>query len=203
MPNWCSNTLNLTHEDPAMIARAKTSFAEGRFLDEFIPVPAELKDTTSPNLDEKSADQLQAKYGATDWYGFCTGRWGTKWDVGDPSGVDSYTDHELNLYFDSAWSPPIGAYESLMDLGFTVYATYYESGCAFAGIWDNGMDDYYDLSGMNSEDIQQQLPQELDEAFGISESMAEYEAEQEDEVTTWYKDGVDELGLEPHKKDQT
>jgi hypothetical protein len=28
--------------------------------------------------------------------------------------------------------------------------------------------------------------------------MAEYEAENEDEVTTWYKEGVEETGLTPH-----
>jgi hypothetical protein len=39
----------------------------------------------------------------------------------------------------------------------------------------------------------------LDDAFGISETMAEYESEQEDEVTVWYKDGVEQTGLEPHK----
>jgi hypothetical protein len=30
--------------------------------------------------------------------------------------------------------------------------------------------------------------------------MAESERENQDEVTTWYKDGVEETGLEPHKK---
>ena len=39
MPNWCLNTVTLEHDDPEMIARAKTSFAEGKFLNEFIPVP--------------------------------------------------------------------------------------------------------------------------------------------------------------------
>ena len=199
MPNWCGNTLTLAHEDPEMIARARTAFCAGKFLNEFIPVPRELADTTSPNREAVAAEELKKKYGYTDWYGFCVNEWGTKWDVGEDAGVQTYDDHELIVYFDSAWSPPIAAYERLMDLGFSVYATYYEPGCAFAGIWDNGCDDYYDLSGMDSGDVQQQLPQELDDAFGISESMAEYESEQEDEVTSWYKDGVEECGLKPHE----
>ena len=68
---------------------------------------------------------------------------------------------------------------------------------------DIPVDDHYDLSNMDSGDVQQQLPPELDDSFGISESMAEYEAENEDEVTTWYKDGVEQTGLVPHevKKD--
>jgi hypothetical protein len=202
MPNWCGNTLTISHEDPDMIVRAKAAFAEGEFLNEFIPVPAGLKGTTSPNR-EPSAEELKAQYGYADWYDWCVNEWGTKWDVGDGQGIQTWDDHELIVYFDSAWAPPIAAYEKLLDLGFTVYATYYEPGCAFAGIFEDGNDDCYDLSNMDSGDVQQQLPPELDDAFGISESMAEYEAENEDEVTTWYKDGVEQTGLVPHevKKD--
>lgn len=199
MPNWCGNTLTLTHEDPAMIARAKDAFARGEFFNEFVPVPAGLKGTVSPNR-EPNAEELRQQYGYTDWYDFCVNEWGTKWDVGDSQGINSWTDTDLVVYFDSAWSPPIAGYEKLLDLGFTVYATYYEPGCAFAGIFEDGNDDYYDLSGMDSGDVEQQLPQELDDAFGISECMAEYEAENEDDVTQWYKEGVEATGLEPHKK---
>jgi hypothetical protein len=119
--------------------------------------------------------------------------------VGDGQGINDVQDNEIVLYFDSAWSPPIAAYEKLEDLGFEVDAMYYESGMCFAGMYSCGSDDYYDLSGMDSGDVQQQLPTELDDAFGISETMAEYESEQEDEVTVWYKDGVEQTGLEPHK----
>ena len=207
MPNWCGNTLTLTHENPDMIARAKEAFAEGRFLDEFIPVPKELSETVAgfvSDVEEQAALMAQTranmeKFGYGTWYDYCVNEWGTKWDVGDGSGINSCTDTELIVYFDSAWSPPIAAYEKLLDLGFTVYATYYEPGSAFAGIFEDGLDDYYDLSGMDSGDVQQQLPTELDDAFGISETMAEYESEQEDEVTVWYKDGVEQTGLEPHK----
>lgn len=200
MPNWCGNTLTLTHADPEMISRAKAAFAESRFLAEFIPIPAVLNGTTSPNR-EGNAAELREQCGYTDWYDFCVNEWGTKWDVGDDQGIQTYDDNELIVYFDSAWAPPIAAYEKLLDLGFTVYATYYEPGSAFAGIFEDGNDDYYDLSGMDSGDVAQQLPSELDDAFGISESMAEYEAENEDEVTSWYKEGVEETGLEPHKVD--
>lgn len=199
MPNWCGNTLTLTHENPEMIARAKTAFANGNLLAEFIPIPAGLRDTVSPNRDEDQAKSLREQYGYTDWYDYCVNEWGTKWDVGDSQGIQTYDDNELVVYFDSAWAPPIAAYEKFMDLGFTVYATYYEPGSAFAGIFDEHGDDYYDLSDMDSGDVKQQLPPDLDDAFGISESMAEWEAENEDEVTTWYKEGVEAAGLTPHE----
>jgi hypothetical protein len=58
---------------------------------------------------------------------------------------------------------------------------YYEPGMAFAGIFEDGADEYYEYSGMDSKQIAEELPVELDEAFGISESAAEWEAEQEEE----------------------
>jgi hypothetical protein len=190
-----------------MIRRARVAFAEGRLLDEFIPVPEDLKIVAGrvgdPTEQVKLEAQEQAnrdKYGYSNWYDWCIGEWSTKWDVGDASGINSFDNRELIVYFDSAWSPPLAAYGRLIDLGFSIYATYYEPGSEFAGIWQDGYDDYYDLSGMDSGDVQQQLPQELDEAFGISESMAEYEAENEEELTQWYKEGVEATGLEPHKK---
>jgi hypothetical protein len=205
MPNYCGNTLTITHEDPEMIRRAKAAFAEGEFLNEFVPVPKDLQITAGKLGDPVAQAELElkeqanlARHGYKTWYDFCINEWGTKWDVGNGAGIQTWDDHELVVYFDSAWSPPIAAYERLLDLGFTVYATYYEPGCAFAGVWDNGYDDHYNLSDMSSQDVIDGLPEELDEAYGISESMAEWEAENQDEVTTWYKDGVEETGLTPH-----
>jgi len=54
---------------------------------------------------------------------------------------------------------------------------YYEPGMAFAGIWEDGSDDFYEYGGMNSEQIAETLPEALDEAFCISESVAEWEEE--------------------------
>lgn len=198
MPNWCGNTLTLSHDDPEMIVRATKAFEEGRLLDEFIPVPPGLKGTTSPNRDG-TAEELRAQYGYSDWYDFCVNEWGTKWDVGSSQGIQDVDKLDLIVYFDSAWAPPIAAYQSLENQGFRVYATYYEPGCAFAGIYDECGDNCYNLSDMSSDEVRDEIPSELDDAFGISESMAQYEAENEDEVTQWYKEGVEATGLEPHK----
>ena len=87
----------------------------------------------------------------------------------------------LMLGFESAWSPPIAAYEKLTEMGFRIRAMYYEPGMAFAGVWEEGSDDYYDYGGLDSAGIAEALPVELDEAFGISEGVAEWESEQEEE----------------------
>ena len=40
MPNWCSNYVELTHDNPDMLRRAEDAFNRGELLAEFIPVPA-------------------------------------------------------------------------------------------------------------------------------------------------------------------
>jgi hypothetical protein len=80
--------------------------------------------------------------------------------------------------FDSAWSPPTTAMERLVEMGFGVKLYYFEPGMAFAGIWEDGNDDYYEYNTLNSTEVAEQLPAELDEAFGISDTMAEYEEEE-------------------------
>ena len=192
MPNWCNNYLELTHDDPEMITRAQKAFADGRLLDEFVPVPKSLHivagrvgEATDPKQIELEAQEkanLEA-HGYSTWYDYCVNEWGTKWDVGgDDLGPAQDIPGGLIMCFDSAWSPPIQAYEKMLDLGFSIRASYYEPGMCFAGIWEDGDDDYYDLSNMNSQQVREELPEHLDEAYGISECMEEYEAEEQDEM---------------------
>jgi hypothetical protein len=191
MPNWCSNNLVLTHEDPAMIQRAYDALERGEFLEEFIPVPQELRDTVA---DGSTNEALVAKHGYSSWYDYCVGEWGTKWDIGEQGSSDIHPDGKmLHTFFDSAWSPPVNVYEKLMELGFGVEAMYYEGGMGYAGTWSDGCDDYVELDGMSADDIEREYP-ELDECFGISECMREYE-EPEEELTTWIREGGEKLGL--------
>jgi hypothetical protein len=191
MPNWCNNNLVLTHEDPAMIQRAFDALERGEFLNEFIPVPQALRDTVA---DGSTNEQMVEKHGYSSWYDYCVGEWGTKWDVGQQGASDIHPDGKmLHTFFDSAWGPPVNAYEKLVDMGFGVEAMYYEGGMAFAGTWSDGADDYVDLSELGADDIERDYP-DLDECFGISECMREYE-EPEEELTTWLKEGQEKLGL--------
>ena len=159
MPNWCSNTLILEHDDPAMIKRAETAFTEGKFLEEFVPNPGN----------------------ADDWYDFNVNNWGTKWDVGDADGINEVTENSINLYFDSAWAPPVEAYDKLTEMGFRVDAMYHEPGVSFAGIYRDGADVCYDLSGLDIKQVRAELPHGLDQAFGIIEMMEEWEQENKEE----------------------
>ena len=144
-------------------------------------------------LERKTKANVE-KYGYGNWYDFCVNEWGTKWDTGEQGNNDINPNDPkmLTAGFDTAWAPPIAAYEKLVDLGFSVKAGYYEPGMAFAGLWEDGDDDHYELGNMTSTEVAQQLPMGLDDLFGISETMAEYESENEEELTEWLKDGVEQ-----------
>jgi hypothetical protein len=175
MPNWCDNLVTLRHEDPAQIARAVDAFRRGEFLAELVPNPD------------------------GEWdYDWSIKNWGTKWDVGGNGCEPVVSDNgrSASFHFESAWSPPTVAYDRMQDLGFSVHAYYYEPGMAFCGIYDECGDDCYNLEGMDSGDVAQQIPQELDLCFEISATMAEYE--DEEPLTKWYQDGVEAANLDPH-----
>jgi len=193
MPNWCSNTLEISHEDKKMMKRVVKGYNKSGLLREFIPVPKELIDTVAGNLG--SPDSYEQKllsyreklniehFGYKNWYDFCVAEWGTKWDIGCRDGYDKLTlkdikNNTIKIGFDSAWSPPTDAYEKLCDMGFKIKAMYYEGGCAFCGIWENDRDESYDISG-NSEWVKKNIPREIDEEFAISMNMAEWEREAE------------------------
>jgi hypothetical protein len=187
MPNWCNNTVEIRHEDPVMLERVRTAFNNGALLAEFIPVPEELQitagRTNNPDENQKIVDAEESnreKYGYSNWYDFCVSEWGTKWDVGGDGAVPHDIDGGIMISFDSAWSPPIAAYEKLTEMGFEIRAFYHESGMCFAGIWEDGFDDYYEFSDMNALEVADTLPAELDEMFCISEQMAEWEADNEE-----------------------
>ena len=111
--------------------------------------------------------------------------WGTKWDVDAYDKVDYDDQHDGNgitFGFDSAWAPPTGVYEALVEQGFSVKAYYWESGMCFAGVWDNGNDDFYELGGMSAEQIREEIDPELDEVMAISESIEMWEEDNKEEL---------------------
>ena len=198
MPNWCNNNLTLTHEDPAMIFRAKEALDRGEFLQEFIPVPEALKIVAGFVGDPVEQAKLEAdtarnveELGYGNWYDYCVGEWGTKWDVGDDGQTDIHPNGKmLHTYFDSAWAPPVYAYEKLVELGFGIEAMYFEGGMGYAGSFSSEYGDQeFNLDGMRADDIEREYP-ELDECFGISESMRENE--EPEELSEWLKDGVEQ-----------
>ena len=189
MPNWCDNQVSITGPNSVInkIEKIVNEEKDTEGLLQFMyPMPQELKDTTADGSDNK---EMIKKYGHSDWYGWATDNWGTKWDINEFYGVDrqeiSDDESTISFAFQSAWAPPTGAYQEFVDKHpVSLEAIYYEGGCDFMGIWDNGDDRCYTISEAAPEGSKDLFWQsgdgaELDESFNITESMAEYESEQE------------------------
>ena len=194
MPNWCDNQITITGPNSVIdkiekIVKEDDSHENNGLLNFFHPMPKELEGTTSPS---SSADKPQPMVeGFDNWYDWRVENWSTKWEVCEFYGVDrqhlndSLDESTISFGFSSAWSPPIGAYEQFLadNENCSLKAYYYEGGCDFMGEWDNGSDDCYAPGDYKSTDDfwQDGVGSTLDDLFNITESMAEYEAEQEAE----------------------
>ena len=198
MPNWCSNYISVRGTNQAEIKRLADAFDAGELCQAVIPIPEILKDTTSPvqKGEEEIAEERRKVCGYTDWYSFCTNRWGTKWDISIGSECDRDEDGlGFSGHFDTAWSPPMGVLEQMAEDGLEVVCYYNEPGMAYVGKYEDGIDDFYEYGNENSQSVRSAIGDELDDFWGISEQMAEYEAEnaeEEEELTEWIKSGVEQ-----------
>jgi hypothetical protein len=127
MPNWCDNSLSVSHSDRDMMQKFADAVREGNLFQTFIPKPEN----------------------EPDWYEWHIKHWGTKWDISE-GNIDLEDDGlAANCWFNTAWGPPIAAYEALKELGFSIDALYNECGMGFAGTWVDGeedlAEDYYDM----------------------------------------------------------
>ena len=191
MPNWCDNSIKIKGpKDKIKKIWDEAQKEDKGLLSAIYPMPEALEDTTSPAPKEGTPQPLVD--GFDNWYDWRVQNWGTKWDITLSDGDHGlkFIDHEdgeaeINGWFMSAWSPPTGVMDKLLDdhndIDVSMY--YYEGGCDFMGCWDNGDDDCYAPSDYKSTDDfwQDGIGSTLDEMFNITESMVEYEAEQEAE----------------------
>lgn len=201
MPNWCANNIHVRGSRQRDVQYLVQAFKEGKFCQAVIPIPDELANPDTGSYGGENADakdrlreDLTKKYGFSGWYDFCVNRWGTKWDFGDEHSIEIHEDGlGFTASFDSAWSPPLGVYGQLIEDGLEVVATYYESGMGFVGRWDNGDDFYCELAGYDSTNVRSLIGDDLDDEYGISESMADYEAENEEdeELYRFVKEGAE------------
>ena len=193
MPNWCDNQVTITGPNSVIdqiekIVKEDDSHENTGLLNFFHPMPKQLEGTTSPS---SSADKPQPMVEGFDcWYDWRVEKWSTKWEVCEFYGVDKQADalighSTISFGFSSAWSPPIGAYEQFLvdNEDCSLKAYYYEGGCDFMGLWEDGSDDCYSPSDYKSTDDfwQDGVGSTIDDLFNITESMAEYEAQEEAE----------------------
>ena len=172
MPNWCENFMRLEvpNKEEADKIKAVLDSDENDvgLLKHLMPEP-----------DYEEGDTANRTF--PDWYSWRTMNWGTKWDV----DVQHYDMHESNdgtvtfeFSFDSAWSPPIGVYDTVSQRdGWDVFASYIEGGMSFMGYYEDGADYSYDIATRSTTDAPDWLVDDYSWHYDYQE-----ESEQEDDV---------------------
>ena len=202
MPNWCNNSINIQGSTETVKTLWDEANKEGSgLLDAMKPMPKELDGTTSPTPQEGQAGYKgpQPKIdGFDNWYDWRVKNWGTKWDIDPKEGLE-FTDNgdgtaQISGWFESAWAPPIQAYDTFLDDmdGCSLTADYHEPGMDFAGFYDNGDDQYMEGLGEWCEAVVKgtcalgdtpELFQKLDDEFELVENAREWIEEQMEEET--------------------
>jgi hypothetical protein len=193
MPNWCNNNIEIHGPIEKIKAMYNEAVSEADdetgLLNYMMPMPKELHDTTSPSdLSEEDQAVLIEKHGATNWYDWRVSNWSTKWEVSS-EGLEFEDNGDgtgsITGWFDSAWAPPIGAVAHYGHRNEDVSITldYHEPGMAFVGRFtvEEGIDDdtYYDYGDCNSKTVRDVIGEDMDDNWGISDMMSEWEEENE------------------------
>jgi hypothetical protein len=162
MPNWCNNSLYISHKNPEMLEKAANAWNQGKFLSVMVPEP------DYEGYHDSEVKPREGGFVMPDWWTWRVSNWGTKWDIGldqDLENKAEVSDGRFSVFFDSAWSPPIQAYEALVEQGFEITAYYYEPGGDFCGVFNDGFDECYRVSEDN-------YPDDIDAEMNISETEA-------------------------------
>ena len=180
MPNWCNNTITITGPKDKITKLYTEAKAGNGLLQAMYPMPKELEDTTSPAPKEGEPQPLVDGY--DNWYDWRVNNWATKWDVDVENLELSEDGTNISGWFDSAWSPPTGAYEEFLakNEDCSIKALYYEGSMDFGGEWFDGGDTCLTMSDYSAdqmEDPNEGLIYELNEHFNFAEAVREYEEE--------------------------
>lgn len=170
MPNYCSNRAVIT--GPA-------------------PVIAEIKAIIEGEQELLAWMAPQPKFEGEEWYNWRVEHWGTKWDICDAYIDNDDEEDSIEISFSTAWAPPIEAFHTwaVNDGRVQFNLEYWEPGVAFVGSasYDGEyFDDEY-IDG-NSEPDAYKLRASADWGYE--------EWEEPEPLTEWYKQGVEDKGLE-------
>ena len=172
MPNWFENRVYISSSSDdieAIIAAIQGQDDTNGLLSYLRPEPeyAEESETHMPN-----------------WWSWRVANWGTKWEVTAEIVSHSVSDGWINLAFDSAWSPPIEAldhWESQDSETRSFNIRYIEWGMGFCGEADDeGSNESFSIP-LTVEAVEELIPVDIDEEFGISEMVAQWEEEEAEE----------------------
>jgi hypothetical protein len=126
MPNWCQNEIIFTHESKEMLDKLEEAVKEEKVLEFLRPMPNEMENDGG-------------------WCNWCISNWGTKWDLCHIEWVQRQDDNRIVIRAESAWSPPIQAFEYAEKNGWKITAIFFEAGSCFAGVFRDGVADMRDV----------------------------------------------------------
>jgi hypothetical protein len=122
-----------------------------------------LGDTAEQTALEEAGQRNLDTYGYKNWYEYCVAEWGTKWDACE--ATYDIEDNKVTIYFDTAWSPPMGIYHALENMGFSVEATYVEQGMGYIGYYRDGRDTREELNEIETGDEDDESNAQVDHFF--------------------------------------
>jgi hypothetical protein len=170
MPNWCENRayIETTPEEIAAIVAAIQSEGDKNLLNYLRPEPEHGPETEGemPN-----------------WWNWRVNNWGTKWEVQAEIISHSVEGGWINLAFESAWSPPVDAFDywasQAEDRRFNL--RFIERGMMFCGEAGSNGDTFTINIPASVEEVEATIPIEINEEFEISDTVAQWFEEQEQE----------------------
>lgn len=160
MPNWCCNQVCLSHADEAVVQEFVSMMS----------TPETLFNTIRPRPTIVKDDDIMT------WN---NDNWGTKWEPNDFTH-NVISPKDIEIYFDTAWSPPIGIYNALIEKGWVINALYSERESEFCGRFSNEHgDELYEYDGSDPSTFTH-LPSEILEFTGLLDDQDdEYDDEDE------------------------
>ena len=171
MPNWISNSVMLTHDNPHKLKELADIFEAKRPFNTLVPQPdwpntpasEDIRDfggevkAKKGELPEKKVMKLAngeeevwwnwPSSGRNDdrWYDWCRKHWGTKWDTHDVDVEHQVANNMLILDFQTPWCPPDEIFHHLRkEKGFEFLTWEWSDECA--------PDEVGDLTDINWDD---------------------------------------------------
>ena len=157
MPNWCENKLDISGNETDIAKLREKILVKSEVGDNLnftmellLPTPKELLEMTSPVMwrgdendtdgkleFEKKVEELQQKYGHSDWYSWRVDNWGTKWDCADSEVLDDEKEF-ISIFYQTAWGPNTEFVTTIAkmfpELAFKL--SFEESGNGFCGVYE-------------------------------------------------------------------
>jgi hypothetical protein len=169
MPNWCSNSFEVTASKEKIDAFEKfLEVNNGKeWFNYFAPTPKDLEEGG--------------------WYEWNVENWGCKWNC-DAQDWTREGD-TISFWFDSPWSPPTQLYNKIQEEGFVVKAEYLEEGMGFVGEYIDGVEETYEFEDESDLD---EIPEHLVENWNLRDRFEDWDDE-------WNSDDDEEFEEEDEK----